>query len=395
MHLIQSMLLPVPNLHLQYTTHQNNLINQKLQLSLLTTHQPSPHIILQHLQSQHINHLSQQNQLINHPKPPNQPTKLQNLKSLHMPHQSLLMLHQSQCISLSLATNHLPSRLTMHQLLLPPLKLTSHQADQPMLNLLHLISSMPDILQFTFTNNHQSWNKCMSHNSNSTSHHPRSRSTNHLHQQSQHTSQHSQPSQSISHSHPNPAMSPCLRLSPSIKNHQSKHTTPLHKSQLTNLNHRNLRTSLHLSHHTMLQLHQNLLMGLLQSQHSHRNPNISPSHRNLSTSLNHRNPNTNLSPQPSLPTNQDQANLLTSQNHPSSNTNKDHSNTSLLLDSNNTNNHPSLIQYTFPPQANTTSPQSSSTKVSALQSTCMKNLNQNLSINKRVTSKCCHTNGTQ
>lgn len=154
MHPIQSMLLPVPNL--QYTTHQNNLINQKLQLSLLTTHLPSPHIVLQQLQSQHINHLSQQNQLINHPKPPDQPTKLQNLKSLHMPHQSLLMLHQNQCISLSLATNHPPSRLTMHQLLLPPL-LTSHQADHPMLpKLPHLISSMPDILQFTFTNNHQS-----------------------------------------------------------------------------------------------------------------------------------------------------------------------------------------------------------------------------------------------
>merc|ERR1711892_1582785 len=322
-----------------------------------------------------------------------------------MPHQSLLMLHQSQFISLSLATNPLPSKLTMHQPLLKPL-LTSHQADQhmPLLHQ-HLISSMPDTLQFIFTNNHQYWNRSMSHSLLL-----KDKSINHLHQPGLLTSQLSQPNQYISHSLPNLAMNPCLSQSPSIKNHLSKHTTPLHRSQHTNLLqslHLHLLTMLHLSHltmphlshhtmphqshHTMLQL-KNLLMDPLQS---HRNPNISQHHRSLSTSLSHKNPNTNHNHRPNPLTNQDPVNLLTSLNHPSSNINRDLNNTSLLLGSNNTSNHPSQTQSIFQPQVSTTSLQSSSTKVSDLQSMFMKNLNQSLSISRRVINKSFPMNGFQ
>merc|ERR1712106_635980 len=121
----------------------------------------------------------------------------------------------------------------------------------------------------------------------------------------------------INHNLQNQAMNPCLRQSPSIKNHLSKHTTPLHRSQHINLLqslHLHLLTMLHLSHltmphqshHTMLQL-KNLLMDPLQS---HRNPNISQHHRSHSTSLSHKNTNIN----------------------------RDLNSTSLLLGSNNTSN---------------------------------------------------------
>merc|ERR1711892_47082 len=100
---------------------------------------------------------------------------------------------------------------------------------------------------------------------------------------------------------------------------------------------------------------------------SHRNLNISQHHRSLSTSL----------------------------NHPSSNINRDLNNTSLLLGSNNTSNHPSQTQSIFQPQVSTTSLQSSSTKVSDLQSMFMKNPNQSLSISKRVINKSFPMNGFQ